>query len=158
MIQAVDVLPHLAGDAVADGARILASFGDALNDGAGVIVTKCQKLEDVLGVHFGIEAAEEVFFSRHDHERLPAQVIALLGLLEQHVIVHIENARRIFGAFDIARQPKKRIRDARQHQPSPRKTQVSLLPPPCDEFTTSESRCRATRVSPPGTMVTFSPS
>ena len=34
---------------------------------------------------------------------------------------------------------------------------VSLLPPPCDEFTTSEPRCSATRVRPPGTTVTRSP-
>jgi len=32
----------------------------------------------------------------------------------------------------------------------PANTQVSLLPPPCDEFTTSEPFLRATRVSPPG--------
>ena len=36
-------------------------------------------------------------------------------------------------------------------------TQVSLLPPPCDELTTSDPLRRATRVSPPGTMVTRSP-
>ena len=31
-------------------------------------------------------------------------------------------------------------------------TQVSLLPPPCDELTTSEPRRKATRVNPPGRM------
>ena len=36
-------------------------------------------------------------------------------------------------------------------------TQVSLLPPPWLELTTSEPRLRATRVRPPGTMVTLSP-
>ena len=36
-------------------------------------------------------------------------------------------------------------------------TQVSLLPPPCDEFTTSDPRFSATRVNPPGTIVTLSP-
>ena len=36
-------------------------------------------------------------------------------------------------------------------------THVSLLPPPCDEFTTSDPRVNATRVSPPGTTVTLSP-
>ncbi len=30
------------------------------------------------------------------------------------------------------------------------KTHVSLLPPPCEEFTTREPRLRATRVRPPG--------
>ncbi len=36
-------------------------------------------------------------------------------------------------------------------------TQVSLLPPPCEEFTTSESRRSATRVKPPGSTKTSSP-
>lgn len=36
-------------------------------------------------------------------------------------------------------------------------TQVSFDPPPCDEFTTSDPRFSATRVSPPGTIVTLSP-
>src|SRR6266850_2787656 len=35
-------------------------------------------------------------------------------------------------------------------------TQVSLLPPPCEEFTTSEPFLSATRVSPPGiTKISF---
>ena len=32
---------------------------------------------------------------------------------------------------------------------------MSLLPPPCEEFTTSEPRRSATRVRPPGTIVTL---
>ena len=36
-------------------------------------------------------------------------------------------------------------------------TQVSFDPPPCDELTTSDPFASATRVSPPGTIVTFSP-
>ena len=36
-------------------------------------------------------------------------------------------------------------------------TQVSLPPPPCDEFTTSEPERSATRVSPPGVMRTSRP-
>ena len=41
-------------------------------------------------------------------------------------------------------------------RPGPR-TQVSLEPPPWLELTTSEPRRSATRVSPPGTMVTSCP-
>src|SRR3954462_7199136 len=37
------------------------------------------------------------------------------------------------------------------------RTQVSLVPPPWLELTTSEPSLRATRVSPPGTMVIFLP-
>src|SRR5574341_2405763 len=36
-------------------------------------------------------------------------------------------------------------------------TQVSLVPPPCEELTTSEPSRSATRVSPPGTSVTALP-
>ncbi len=36
-------------------------------------------------------------------------------------------------------------------------THVSLLPPPCEEFTTSEPFFNATRVKPPGMMLIFSP-
>ena len=36
-------------------------------------------------------------------------------------------------------------------------TQVSLVPPPCEEFTTSEPSRSATRVRPPGTTVTSLP-
>src|SRR3954462_6619771 len=35
------------------------------------------------------------------------------------------------------------------HHPT---TQVSFVPPPCDEFTTSEPSFNATRVRPPGTI------
>ena len=37
------------------------------------------------------------------------------------------------------------------------RTQVSLLPPPCDELTIMEPSFRATRVSPPGRTKTSSP-
>ena len=36
-------------------------------------------------------------------------------------------------------------------------THVSLLPPPCEELTTSEPFFNATRVNPPGMIVTSSP-
>ena len=36
-------------------------------------------------------------------------------------------------------------------------TQVSFVPPPCDELTTSEPSFNATRVRPPGTVCTLLP-
>src|SRR5687768_10536468 len=45
-------------------------------------------------------------------------------------------------------------RYARGHRSS---THVSFVPPPCDEFTTSEPSLSATRVRPPGTKVTSRP-
>ena len=60
------------------------------------------------------------------------------------------------GTLDVAAEPEAMIGDARDHAVS-FITQVSLLPPPCDEFTTSDPSRSATRVSPPGTSVTSLP-
>ena len=57
----------------------------------------------------------------------------------------------VLGALDVTVQPVDRIGNSAQHAfGSPARTQVSLLPPPCDELTTSEPLRSATRVSPPG--------
>src|SRR5688572_24947040 len=66
--------------------------------------------------------------------------------------IHIDEPRDILCALDVASHPVERIGNAAQH-PS---TQVSLLPPPCDEFTTREPFFNATRVNPPGrTNISF---
>src|SRR5437868_1585953 len=67
---------------------------------------------------------------------------------------HIYEARHRDTALDISRGPVEIVRDSAEHYPS---TQVSLVPPPCDEFTTSDPSRRATRVSPPGTRSTVLP-
>src|SRR5215469_3120517 len=161
VIQSIDVFPHLARDAVADGARILACFGNALHDGVGIVAAKRQELVHGLRVGFSIKLEEALLLAGHDDERVPAQPVRCGGMLKQHVIVHVENARGVLGALYITSQPEHRIRYARQHyatQDSSPRTQVSLLPPPWEEFTTNDPGCRATRVSPPGMMVTFWPS
>src|SRR3974377_1971269 len=79
-----------------------------------------------------------------------------MRLIEHRVEVDGDQARQIFSAFDITSHPVKGFGDACQHAYS-RSTQVSLLPPPCDEFTTSDPLRSATRVRPPGTIVTFYP-
>ena len=69
----------------------------------------------------------------------------------------------VFGALQVAAHPIEAVGDSGKHGvfrfplTSAVRTQVSLLPPPWDEFTTSEPLRRATRVRPPGTMVTLSP-
>ena len=47
--------------------------------------------------------------------------------------------------------------DARAGASSSSRTQVSLLPPPWELLTTRLPLRRATRVRPPGMMITFSP-
>ena len=81
----------------------------------------------------------------------------ILGV-EHELDIYIEDARTRLGPLDVAAQPKARVSDTTQHAASvSSRTHVSLLPPPCEEFTTSEPLRMATRVSPPGTIVTFSP-
>src|SRR5690606_38603906 len=64
---------------------------------------------------------------------------------------HVDQARGVLGALDVARGPVEVAGGAAQHQVPPSSTQVSLVPPPCDEFATSEPSRSATRVRPPGT-------
>ena len=64
----------------------------------------------------------------------------------------VDKACDVFCALHIAAHPIQRIGQAAQHD----STHVSLLPPPCDEFTTREPLFRATRVRPPGkTNISF---
>src|SRR5690606_14021407 len=65
-------------------------------------------------------------------------------------ITHVEHARQVLGALQIARHPIQVGSCATQHAQSST-IQVSLVPPPWDELTTSEPSRNATRVSPPGT-------
>src|SRR4051794_33338665 len=75
----------------------------------------------------------------------------------------LQDARKIFRALNVAREPVQIIGGARKHLTNPVRThatdrrpghrsstQVSLVPPPWLEFTTSEPCLSATRVSPPG--------
>src|SRR5437867_5308014 len=74
----------------------------------------------------------------------------------RHPMRRLENARHIFGALDIAREPVQVVGGAGEHAAYPSSTQVSLVPPPWLELTTREPGSSATRVSPPGTMRTRS--
>src|SRR5947209_4667440 len=80
-----------------------------------------------------------------------------------------EQARGVLRPLDVPCDPEDRLRHPAQHRhrslhPAGRvggrqasATHVSLVPPPCEELTTSEPRLSATRVRPPGTSVTSSP-
>src|SRR6266851_9567680 len=68
----------------------------------------------------------------------------------RHAMADLDDARDVLGPLDVARKPIEAVGGATQHQSS--NTQVSLVPPPWLELTTSEPSRRATRVRPPGTM------
>ena len=68
----------------------------------------------------------------------------------------VQCPRQVFGPLQIAAHPVEMRCGTRQHDYSSR-TQVSLVPPPCDEFTTSDPSASATRVRPPATMRVWRP-
>ena len=124
-VEAVEIFPHFAGDAVADGAGVFASLGDALHDGAWVVGVERQKFEDIVGRGFCVELAEESFFAGHRENGIPADTMWLLDLLEQSVESDVEDTGGVLGAPDVASQPEEGIGNAREH--------VSTLP--------EESKC-----------------
>src|SRR6202012_5218987 len=66
----------------------------------------------------------------------------------------VEGGSNIFGPLDIGGQPIEVFGGSRQHALGySSRIQVSLVPPPWLELTTSEPSFSATRVKPPGTMV-----
>src|SRR5690625_3850375 len=104
--------------------------------------------------------------AENQHQRLPAK-IHLARQVEQQVAVDVDQAGGVLGTLEIAGEPVQIAGDSGQHDqdsfvlradlrgcvsagaPTRSTIQVSLLPPPCEEFTTREPLTRATRVKPP---------
>ena len=151
-VQPVELLPHVDTDLLAHLAGVLAGVRDALEqrllaladreiDGQQVEV----HLPGALRVE-GLQGAEQT-------DALPRRRFrrAVRGQAD----ADLEQACRVFGALEIAAQPVQVVGHAREHllaTSTHSSTHVSLLPPPCEELTTSDPRRRATRVRPPGTM------
>ena len=106
-------------------------------------------------------ALEELLLGKSREDGPPEVVGAICTLIlriEHELDIHIKDARAGLRPLDVAAQPEAGIGNTAQHAASDSsRTQVSLLPPPCEELTTSEPLRMATRVSPPGTIVVFSP-
>ena len=95
--------------------------------------------------------AEDLVAAEQQDQLVPgAPAVGQVGV-EQPVEVDVQQPARVLGPLDVAARPVERLCDAAQHQA--RSTQVSLLPPPCEELTTSEPSRSAARVSPPGTTL-----
>ena len=97
-----------------------------------------------------IEALEQLYAAGDVHQRLPAQGQAL-GQVHEQVAVLGNQVRCAVGAFQIPAQPVAAFCCARKGMAAHSRstTQVSLLPPPWDEFTTIDPLRMATRVRPP---------
>src|SRR5262249_42727737 len=151
---------------------VLARGTDAGEDRVRVLGIERQELDHVLLRAAAVAALELLRIARRVHQRLPL-LRRTDRQVEHPVQIHIDEARHVFGAFDIAAHPIDRIGNTTQHyhcaptaevcwdcacpssgtlsssrEGSSASTHVSLLPPPCDELTTSEPSLSATRVRP----------
>ncbi len=106
VIEAVDVLPHLARNAIADGARVLPHVIDTVHDRVRILGMEREEIENVLRRGLAIEFRKMLLLADDRHQRTPAQLVGLRRLFEQHVIIHVEDARGILRALHIAGDPK----------------------------------------------------
>ena len=161
-VETVEALPHFAGDLLADGAGVFAGVSDRSEDRAGVGFFESDEFHHGIASDFFLDLVESFLVLQRGEDGNPLLIrVGIIQRLEiEHELhIHIKDAGAGLGALDVAAQPKAGIGDAAQHyrsSPSSR-TQVSFVPPPCEEFTTREPFRMATRVSPPGMMVVFSP-
>ena len=153
----VDAFEHFGGDRPAKRPGVFAGRPDRGVNARRIVGVECQAVDHIGPVDVAVFFIVAVHCAGDFERRDPG---ALAGLIipgrERHPIGDIDNARHVFGALGVARHPVQLICDPSQHGYSCN-TQVSLVPPPCDELTTREPSVRATRVSPPGTTVTSSP-
>ena len=118
-----------------------------------------QIFDDVLFVGFVIGLVEAGADAGGEQRRIPFIGLADIGGGQRgDAKRRVDGAREIFRPLDIAGQPVQVFGGARQHAKAlalySSRIQVSLVPPPWLELTTSEPSFSATRVRPPGTMVT----
>ena len=158
-IETVELLPHLCAALFANLPQILARRCNARNNRRRIRLIERENVRKRGRIDLAILGSRRL----QSFQKPPPSPRPGLGrLIEAQLQIDVDQARGVFGALQVAAHPVETVGDARQHGRLPlsrhaRNTQVSLLPPPCDEFTTSEPRRNATRVRPPGTSVTFSP-
>ena len=144
----VELLPHLGGDHVANLACIFPGDGDAVGHAVGIGFRPHQKLHHLLGPAGWIELIEQLPIATGVDQGQPG-LGAAGGAIEGHGLTHLDDAGDVLSPLHVAVDPVERIGDAAQHGCSAT-IQVSLQPPPWEEFTTRDPRRRATRVRPPG--------
>ena len=155
-IKAVQPVPLLGGDLLADVAGVFPRGDDAGEDRPfqpGIEREPLGEFVGIVGPLYFLGAAQL------HQQALPAAVRTGRALVQHQAQIHVKQARGVLRALDVAAHPVQAVGNAAQHWQVSYwlSTHVSLLPPPCEEFTTREPCFSATRVSPPGTMVTLSP-
>src|ERR1700694_3300652 len=176
-IKFVELFPHCRGDDLANRARVLPGGADAGPDRIDVVRIEREKLDDALLRGRPVALLEFGGVAGNVHEGLPLLRRANRQI-EHEIQVDVDETRDVLGALDVAAHPVDGIGDTTEHyRGTPRgtstatsppegpsssagssaSTQVSLLPPPCDELTTNDPFVSATRVKPPGKTKISSP-
>ena len=159
----VQVLVHLGSDRTAHRARRFAGGMEAAVDRRRIRGIQNHQPEHVLGGEIAvlvvIHGDKPLGHERHRPWLRPREAgLDHLVRQQRHLVSDIEQACGVFGALDVARHPEELVGGSAEHRGTYlATTHVSLVPPPCDEFTTSDPSRSATRVRPPGTRVTCLP-
>jgi hypothetical protein len=111
-VQAVQVLPHLAADLLADAARVLARAREADEHAAGIRGMGVQELQHPALAALGKDALEEGGVAGDAHDVLET---AAPRAVEQGLEVHRGQAGHRLRALDVARHPVQRLGHAREH-------------------------------------------
>ena len=144
-VQRIELFKQIRRQGVADLARVFAGNRNAVADRIGVLRLPCDEGDHIGRAGCWMQLFKQTPVGAGINQRGPLTGIAR-GVVERDAPAHFEKTHQIFGALDVAENPVEAVGYTAEHGT----TQVSLLPPPWDEFTTKESRLRATRVSPPG--------
>src|SRR5690606_7296277 len=115
-----------------------------------------EKFDDVFRRCLVMDGPEQIKGRCGRERRFPFVPVAgsIGGRHGRKPIGDIEDAGGVFGALHIAGKPVQTVGVAAEHGVYSLRTQVSLMPPPWLELTTSEPFLKATRVKPPGTIRT----
>src|SRR3569833_77575 len=142
VIQAVQPLPLFAGNFFANLAGVFACCIDAASDGRGVVLVEDELLSGGSNVATPFETCR---IAQCSNETLPVRFGACSAGIEHEAHGYIELAHGVLGALEVAAHPEEAVGNTRKQQGRHQKTKsdcysrthVSLLPPPCEELTTS---------------------
>ncbi len=153
-IQLVDQLPGFRRNHVPGGADVLPHHFDRAHHGTVVGVVGQQELHHVALVLVLVALFELRRTAVENHQVVPADIDPGRQI-EDDIGVDAHQPRGALHPLQVAGQPVDALGDARQHSGglhqllSVSTIQVSLLPPPWEELTTSDPLTIATRVRPP---------
>ena len=149
-VQVVHRLPYFLRQGIADPAQDLARAVDRGPQRRRIARIQQQEFQHRRVVGLRVAMLEQFAGTDRGDHRPPAEAHRARQVQLQQA-ADADQARGVLRTTQVAAEPVQVVGDAREHQPisSRSTTQVSLAPPPCDEFTTSEPSVIATRVRPP---------